>query len=425
MDFAVNSEKLTEAQEECSAKAEAIDEVIEKIYTEIGNLKESWQGNSYETFVASSNDYKPQLKLLTTFIREYGDLLGAALEPYETLETKLKTILNMGTVSTSGGTSGNSTGGGSTVDENQGTDETVNDENQGTDETSNAVAARDEYDSQLNVAGSVATASALGSATHNYYYGDEDNTVALLEDINEGDYLNSATVTVKDNKYTTYFDGDGNLKYYTDSEGNYYDENGKSITQTEVDSMYTTMLGVGDTQTFNDVSGDTGKYTYVGHSDEYNQDFYKGEDNSLYLLNEDGEMHEVIDRTSPLYDTVSNTLQTDKTTVSRGAILDSEVSSQTVSNVIRLNVGDKHTFVDADSATGGEKEYTYAGYWKQGEKYIYKDDNNNLCLLNDDGKMKKVVEPTSQFYTNISSALNKDVVEITDDGNVLSDKASD
>lgn len=414
MDFGVNSELLNEANTTCSNIADEIDSVLEKIYTGIENLHDSWSGDSYTAFKESCENYQDQLKVLTTFIREYGKLLGeekgAAGEPYENLESAIVNALSM---------------------ENSTVTATV------TSGTTNSVSK------------SSGVGSTLSAAAHNYYYGDDDSAVELKDDGIDSP-LKSGKATVNGEEYTAYFDGDGNVQYYVDSEGNYYNSNDNELTQEAVNEINENFkekaaktlvtgteeykgdngsnenveLSVGDTATFTDTLGNSGEYTYSGYSEQYKQDIFKNENNDLYLLNSDGKMQKAIETTSPYYNNVERSLKNSDITVSNDAI-SGDISSlnDNSSNIVKLNVGDTYSFVDSD--TGVKGDYTYSGYWRQGERCFYKDKDNNLCILDDNGKMKKTIAVNSQYYSGISNSLSKDIANVDSSGDVVSDGVVD
>lgn len=93
MDFVVDEFLLMETKKKCEDKAKEIEEYITAIYTGIADLNNYWEGDSYNEFSSTCDQYRDSLDQLVNLINAFAFLIGKVDEPRSNLESSIKSAL--------------------------------------------------------------------------------------------------------------------------------------------------------------------------------------------------------------------------------------------------------------------------------------------------------------------------------------------
>lgn len=94
--FAVDSEQIEDIISKFGTWSSELEEMIGNIYTKLSELNDSWSGESYDTFKAKCDEYKPALDALVLLLKAYSSLYsGNVTEAYSTLEQKLTELFGV------------------------------------------------------------------------------------------------------------------------------------------------------------------------------------------------------------------------------------------------------------------------------------------------------------------------------------------
>ncbi len=95
MDFATNSGLLEELREHLN---DAITTIIEEeglIFSGITDLKESWDGQSYEAFREKCETYRPAMNSLISILEAYKDMIDKVIVESDQLVSDIATQLHI------------------------------------------------------------------------------------------------------------------------------------------------------------------------------------------------------------------------------------------------------------------------------------------------------------------------------------------